>query len=215
VINLRPELTELPLRMKDLPIDERGFPTPWFVEWVNGAPDFRLMSGEKWRRAVREKLCWVCGQKLGSYLVFCIGPMCALNRTTSEPPCHRECARWSAANCPFLSRPHMVRREGGLPEEAEDTIGGIGLKRNPGVTLLWITRTFTVWKPDGGGLLIEVGEPIEVEWYAEGRPATRAEVEESVRTGLPLLEEMAKTQIGGLADLLLKVARVELLYPKA
>ena len=29
----------------------------------------------------------------------------------------------------------------------------------------------------------------KVEWYAEGRQATRAEVEHSVKTGLPLLVE--------------------------
>jgi hypothetical protein len=212
---LRPELKELPLRMMDLRLDERGFPVPWFVEWIDGRPDFRVMSGEKWTRAVKEKLCWVCGQKLGSFLVFVLGPMCGINRTTSEPPCHLECARWSAANCPFLSRPRMVRREAGLPEGAEETIGGVPLKRNPGVALLWVTRRYEVWRPDDGGLLIEVGLPVQVEWYAEGRIATRAEVEESIRTGLPHLEEIARKQVGGEKALRCKVKEFERLLPAA
>ena len=212
---LKYDLTPLPLRMQDLPIDpQKHIPVPWFVQWIDGKPDFRIMDGAKWRRAVREKLCWVCGRQLGAYLVFAIGPMCAINRTTSEPPCHLECARWSAMNCPFLSRPHMHRRDGGLPEEAEDTIGGVGIKRNPGVSLLWITRTYTVWRPEGGGHLIEVGPPVDVEWYAEGRKATREEVMESIRTGLPLLEEIAQQEKGGLEALHRKAKTVVLLYPK-
>ena len=66
---------------------------------------------------MREKRCWVCGDPLGVHLTFPIGPMCALNRTISEPPSHHECASWSARNCPFLSRPHMVRREDGAINE--------------------------------------------------------------------------------------------------
>ena len=76
---------------------------------------------------------------------------------------------------------------------------GIGLKRNPGVTCLWTTRTYTIFRAgtDGGardGILFNLGEPDTVEWFAEGREATRAEVEESVMSGLPLLEEMAQEQ---------------------
>jgi hypothetical protein len=51
--------------MSDLPVDERGFPVPWFVAWFDGKPEFRAMDGLKWIRAVREHLCWVCGGRLG------------------------------------------------------------------------------------------------------------------------------------------------------
>jgi hypothetical protein len=43
---LRPELTELPLRMRGLPLDERGYPVPWFVAWIDGKPEFRCRYGE-------------------------------------------------------------------------------------------------------------------------------------------------------------------------
>jgi hypothetical protein len=35
--------------------------------------------------------------------------------------------------------------------------------------------------------LFELFEPHRVDWYAEGRPATRAEVTASIETGVPLL----------------------------
>lgn len=209
---LRPELTALSDRLMTLPLDERGYPVPWFVKWMHGKPEFRLMDEDKWIRAVKERLCWVCGHKLGQFLCFVLGPMCGISRTTSEPPCHQECARWSALNCPFLARPHMIRREDGLPEESQ-SMGGISIKRNPGVTLLWLTHSFKVFKPEQGGILITVGPPIQVEWWAEGKPATREQVEESVRTGLPHLEEVAREQEGAMEALRKETAMLEEMYP--
>jgi hypothetical protein len=99
--------------MRHLPIDERGYPVPWFVAWLpDGKPEFRAMDRTKWFRAIREKLCWVCGGKLGVNVCFVAGPMCGINRTSSEPPSHLECARYSSRNCPFLNNPRMVRRGG-------------------------------------------------------------------------------------------------------
>lgn len=207
---MRPELTNLPVRMADLPIDERGYPVPWFVDWIDGKPEFRAMDQRKWARAIKEKLCWVCGKRLGASLWFVIGPMCLINRTTGEPPCHRECAQWSAKSCPFLTRPHAKRRE----MEAAKPIGGIAIPRNPGVTLLVATADYKVWQPEAGEFLIEIGEPVSWEWWSEGRAATRAEVEESVRTGLPILEDVARRQVGAMEHLQKMVARFEKYLPE-
>jgi hypothetical protein len=195
---LRPEIdsVSIPERIRALPVDERGYPVPWFVEWIDGKPEFRVADGEKWMRAVRYRICWVCGQKLGSYLIFVLGPMCGITRTTTEPACHLDCARFAAQACPFLIRAHMIRR--GQEELAAMgvTSSGNAIKRNPGVALLWTTRSFEVWRPAPGEMLISVGDPLEVEWWSAGRKATRAEVEESIRTGLPLLEAEAAKQEG-------------------
>jgi hypothetical protein len=212
---LRPELKDIPIRMMDLPIDpQRQIPVPWFVQWIDGKPEFRLMNPMKWWRAVREKRCWICGQRLGAYLTFVIGPMCAVTRTTSEPPCHRECARWAARFCPFLARPHMTRR--GAEELAAQgaTCSGVAITRNPGVALLWFANDFEVFRPDDGGALIRVGEAVAWEWYAEGRAATRAEVEESIRTGIPHLEEVARQQDGAMEDLQRRIGEFMQYLPK-
>ena len=193
--DIRPELGELPPRLRLLPLDSRGYPVPWFVEWIDGVPEFRAMSGVKFERAIKAKRCWVCGGSLGRYMTFVAGPMCLINRTSAEPPSHHDCADWSARNCPFLSRPHMVRREDDVCNASGH--GDAAIPRNPGVAALVTTRKYSVFRARGAaasGWLIDMGKFERVEWFAEGRPATRAEVERSIETGLPLLAESCQRE---------------------
>lgn len=193
---LRPELRQLvPERMRGLPVDERGFPVPWFVVWLDearttelapgkGKPDFRIIGRDRVWRAVRGDLCWVCGNPLGRPPVACvIGPMCAVNRISSEPPSHVACARFAAKACPFLTRPRMRRNERGL-EAMPLNAPGTPIDRNPGLALLWLTKRVTYGV---SSRLFDVGEPLGVEWYCEGRAATRGEVLASFNSGLPAL----------------------------
>lgn len=181
----------LPLRIAALPRDSRGIPIPWFVAWVDGVPEFRAADGDKFVRAVRERRCWVCGEQLGRWLAFILGPMCVITRTTSEPPMHRDCAEWSLRYCPFLVEPRAVRRENALPPEVEKP-GGIPILRNPGVAALWITRSFEVFNAGGGKPLLTVGDAEHVSWWREARAATRAEVDASIAGGMPALLVAAK-----------------------
>lgn len=205
----------LPYRMKSLPRDDRGFPVPWFVAWVKGKPEFRAMSGEKYMLAVTRNLCWVCGEKMGITKVFVAGPMCGINRTSAEPPSHIECARWSAINCPFLSNPRMVRREDEVINNAHlrANAPGHAITRNPGVTMLWVTRAYEVFNDGRGNPLIQMGEPERVEWYANGREATKDEVQHSIDGGLPTLEAIARTEEGGIDALRGYVKRFEKFLP--
>jgi hypothetical protein len=41
-------------------------------------------------------------------------------------------------------------------------------------------------------MIFKIGPPTRIEWFAEARPATRAEIVASVRSGLPALEDMAR-----------------------
>ena len=198
VKHLRPELEALPSRMATLPVDDRGYVVPWFVDWIDGKPEFRAMDPKKWVRAIKEKLCWVCGERLGRWMTFVAGPMCGINRTSSEPPCHLECAQWSARNCPFLNNPEMLRREDENVNPLSQGIGGCAILRNPGVTMLWTTNTYSIFSDDRGGRLVHMGEPSHVEWYAHGKIATREQVMESIDSGFPALAEMALKQEGAM-----------------
>lgn len=180
-----------PPRIAALRTDHRGYPVPWFVADIDGKPDFRVIAPGKIQEALHGCKCWICGGQVGKFVAFVIGPMCAINRVSAEPPSHRDCAEYAAKACPFLSMPKMKRREDGLPEEAIDP-AGVMIKRNPGVTLVWITTKYNVFTDGRGGMLFEVGEPTETQWYAHGRPATREEVEDSIASGMPQLVEAAK-----------------------
>jgi hypothetical protein len=201
----------MPATMARLPRDKHGRPIPWFVLIdPAGVPDFRVIRRDGIEDAHRFGLCWVCGQPRGRWAAFLIGPMCAVNRTSAEPPSHRDCAIYSARACPFMSTPTMARRERGLED---GQVAGIMITRNPGVGLVWITRD---WKPfqAPGGVLFELGEPAETLWYAHGRDASRAEIQHSIDTGLPILREAARLDgPGGLAELDRRIADTLLLLP--
>jgi hypothetical protein len=199
---------EIPERMRGLKISDEGFPVPWFVGYVDGKPDFRTMDGEKMAIAVRLKRCWMCGQPLGKFMTFAIGSMCIVNRNIAEPPSHLACVEYAVRACPFLTQPRMRRNEKDLPEGG--TVAGIGLKRNPGVTALWTTLTYRAWRPSRhAGPLFDLGDPEHIEFYAEGRKATREEILASMESGLPLLMEPAE-QEGPEA-----VAELQAMYAKA
>lgn len=204
---LRSSLPPLPAQLAHLPA-HRGYPVPWFVAWLDekqnplprgqGTPDFRVIAPGAIEEALHNGMCWICGDRLpkGYAYAFVVGPMCAVNRTSAEPPSHIVCADWSARACPFLSNPEMVRRDRGKPEHATEA-AGYALQRNPGVALVWVTKTASAFNvPEsvpgaGPGILFNIGEPLKVRWYAEGRDATREEVMASIDSGFPLLEEIA------------------------
>ncbi|HEY1292805.1 MAG TPA: hypothetical protein VGJ60_07000 [Chloroflexota bacterium] len=184
---------EVPARLAGRP-RTRGFVVPWFVDQdEQGNWDFRLADQRKLVRAVKLKLCWLCGEPLGRWQVFVIGPMCAINRTTAEPPMHRECAEYAAAVCPFLTQREQRRRTDHLHPESIAPAGTM-IARQPGVTLLWVTREGYRLFPATGGVLLKIGSPSECIWQCEGRPATRDEVLASIDSGYPLLLAEAEAE---------------------
>jgi len=188
---------DTPGRVALLPRDRHSRPVPWFVATFDGTPDFRIIKPGAINEALTRKLCWVCGISFQRRedRAFVLGPMCGVTRTSAEPPSHLDCAVFSVRHCPFLTTPHMVRRERHIPEGAVNPAGEM-IRRNPGVALVWVTgyRSWSTFKDDHGGTLVNVGDPKRVLWYARGREATRAEVMASIESGLPILREMADAE---------------------
>jgi hypothetical protein len=188
------DFADVPHRMAELPRNKHNHPVPWFVAFIDGVADFRVVKPGAVAEALRCSLCWVCGHGFSpaEERAFVVGPMCLVNRVSGEPPCHLDCATWSAAHCPFLATPQMVRRERHLPEGTSEP-AGIMLRRNPGVALVWVTgyRRWGKRREPDGGLLFHIGDQGRALWFAEGREATRAEVLASIDSGLPILREMA------------------------
>jgi hypothetical protein len=183
----------LPTAMARLPL-QRGFPVPWFVAKVGDEYDFRVVAGGKLAQAVKRHLCWLCGQPIGRLRASVIGPMCAVTRVTSEPPCHPLCAHYAVRACPFLANPRARRNDvKALPEERQEG-AGLPIDRNPGVAVIW--QSLADGKPfqpplGNPGILFDLPRPHRVEWWAHGREATREECETSLASGLPALAKVA------------------------
>lgn len=181
----------MPNRIRALPRTAAGYPIPYFAATIAGQRDLRVASLGAFMTSSRSEggLCWICGQpRRSGESAFNIGPMCAVNRVTQEPPSHLSCAEYAARVCPFLVRPSMARREHGLPEDRIHA--GVMLEHNPGASAVWSTPRWTTFQPDPASraFLFEFGPPTQVSWWVHGRPATRAEVIAAIDQGMPLLE---------------------------
>jgi hypothetical protein len=200
------DVLNMPDRIRRLPVSPLGWPVPWFVTWFDrdgkpcedgeGIPDFRVVNPAKIMSAVKKSRSWVCGQQMSAvFKAFVIGPMCAINKVISEPPSHRDCAIYAARVCPFLANPAMRRNEKNMQPGLEEP-AGFGLKRNPGAVCVWITKSFRPFSPVQGqpGVLFSLGTPVEVLWFAEGKRATRSQVMNSINSGFPALEKIAREQ---------------------
>jgi hypothetical protein len=127
-----------------------------------------------------------------------IGPKCAVNRVSAEPPSCLSCARFSVTACPFLSKP--LAKRAAIDDLPHQSPAGLMIDRNPGVALIWETSTYRAERQPNGGLLFFIGSPTRVSWWREGRPANREEVIESVRTGLPALKRVAEADGHGAVE---------------
>jgi hypothetical protein len=197
---IKSDISDLPARMLRLPVDARGYPVPYFVSWLDGSgvptkrgqgtPDFRVVNPETIVQCHTDGRCWVCGQPMGSYKAFVIGPMNVLSRTSSEPPSHGDCADFSARACPFLIHPREKRRDNRMPDVWHKPPGEV-IPCNPRLAIVWTVKRYQLVQVNGR-IVFDIGTPEHVKWYTEGRLATRAEVLASIGSGLPTLYENAK-----------------------
>lgn len=193
---MRDGLPTLPRHMKNLPLDARGYPIPWFTHVDKaGVPDFRIIGAGKHELALKWNSCWICGTILGSHKAFITGPLSTISRLSAEPPSHYDCALFAACACPFLTRPKATYRE--TPAEGVEVIPMA--PENPGVTCLWITSKFRKLKDQ---TLYIMGEPTRVEWYREGKRAGRTDVLRAFEAGMPALQNDAVQKgLGHLTEL--------------
>lgn len=187
---------DMPSRIRALPRDDKGRPIPWFVATLpDGRRDFRVVDPRRRIEAIRDGVCWVCGQKLPrAEYTFLLGPMCTLNRITGEPPSHYQCALYAVKVCPFMVRPQMVRRTGGLDGVDLTPPPGVHVDGNPGGIVLWMCRGYKLSRPPIGqaGILITVGDPVGIGWWTQGRPAGREEAAAILRAGYERLLGVAE-----------------------
>jgi hypothetical protein len=144
---------------------------PFFVRTEGGKPVFAGPPLAVKPACLRDGLCWICGHGLQnrSY-AFVIPPAGVVSRVTSDPPSHRDCARYALRACPFLKR---------------------------SVAVLWRCSAYGVRSQGGGEPLLTLGPARAVEWWCDGRPATPPEIAAAAsvtakKTKLPRDEFLAR-----------------------
>lgn len=104
---------EIPPFLSHLKVDHRGYPVPFFVQWIDGRPDFRLLDVGKWKICMDNRLCSICGLKLPKdFHYFIAGPQGLKNKTSTDTPMHHDCAMFSIEACPHLYYGKADRRSG-------------------------------------------------------------------------------------------------------
>jgi hypothetical protein len=135
----------IPDFLSHLPVDERGYPVPYFAAIVNGKPDFRMLDMEKQKICVEYNKCAICGKKLQKGVYYFIsGPLGAKNQVSSDPPMHRECAGFSLAACPHLHFEKAERRDRNLPKETQHS--GSQLLGKPEAVFMILADKFKTMK---------------------------------------------------------------------
>lgn len=184
--DLHPSIAHIPvpLRMRQLSIDVRGFPVPFFVIVQDSVPDHRVVDWKKLERAIKEERCFICGERLGRFLTFTLGPISLITTASAEPPSHLECATYALQACPFLTRPYAHRREEGLPDGTQNPEGF--LDHHPGVMTAYTTRTYRI-RQANPGLSFQVGSFTTLSWWTQGRPAQQEECLKALLRGYKIL----------------------------
>jgi hypothetical protein len=203
-----------PSRIARLPRDRRGFPVPWFVAWRDGEPHFPVVDAAKLAAAWNHELCWVCGDRLGALRGWVVGPMSVIEGATPEPPSHHDCALFSVSHCPHLSNGaarYAARAPAAPGFAAQSNVS----KLRSGAAAIWVTRG-RGGRPfrAGAGTLFELGDPVRIEWYANGLAASRHEVQGALEIGLPTLRRAAEAE-GRAAELARRLQWLERWLPAA
>src|SRR3569623_1956600 len=146
---------DAPARIARLPAAPRGFPVPWFVSWRDGVPQFPVIDAAKLGAAWRDERCWVCGERLGAWRGWVVGPMSVIEGATPEPPSHCDCAAFAVKSCPRLTSART--RPGATAGYARQA--NVSHTRSS-ATAIWITkgRGATPFQANGG-LLFKLEEP--------------------------------------------------------
>lgn len=79
------------------------YPVPFVQMWIDGKPDFRVIDPQRAEECLNEKLCAICGKRLGEFCFFIGGSLCRENHLFSDAPMHEACAEFASKTCPFVS----------------------------------------------------------------------------------------------------------------
>jgi hypothetical protein len=163
----------VPSRLARRPVDDRGYPIP-YVQFVraDGKADFRILDVARTDRALRLRLCALCGEPLGGHIYFVGGDGCFEFGQFTDPPMHQDCALFALMTCP-----HLATAKGRYSPP------GVNLPDEPGVKVilhavspikadrfaLMHGREYSFAFERGRGLIVTAKLPWrDVRWFRDG-----------------------------------------------
>jgi hypothetical protein len=166
-------MSDIPFRLSRRPRDARGFVIP-FTQFIkpDGTADFRVMDDDHTRKAVRRRLCSLCGDQMRGDVWFVGGPKCVDNGYFYDPPMHRECALYALQTCPHLAR--TKGKYAPVPDRIEGAalmiVGEMDTKKAEWFGLMRSTG-YTHGRSQTGMLTIKANLPwVSLERWRDGRP---------------------------------------------
>ena len=169
---LPPVDPDMPDFIATLPRTERGMPIPWFVDPTRTPLDFRVMSGERFMQAIKQRICWVCGKPLGPSMAFVGGPLSAATRSYTDPGSHIACATYAAQHCPYLATPN-ARASEKAPENTVQIAEETRVEYAERAVVVLVAAGCTFPRPDQR--VIRPSGYKRIMWFFEGREATMEE----------------------------------------
>jgi len=172
-----------------------GFVVPWFVAWYlddkqvdertpGAKPSFPTVDFGKLVQAHKRNRCWICGNALGSNKAFVMGPSSAIMATSTEPPSHLSCAGYAVVTCPFITDPNRGYSSEKRPLRASEKVIEEMSRRNPGLAVIWVTKTYEPSRIGGQMAFKIIGQPVSIQFWKEKRKATYKEVADAMQLAI-------------------------------
>ena len=127
-----------------------GYPVPFVQMYFDGKPDFRVIDPERSDECLRDKLCAICGKRLGEFCYFIGGALCKENHLFADAPMHEDCADFASKTCPFVSgKKHEYSTR--PVDETVTTVLEMASPVRPEKMFIFKTRTKTVQRVEVNG----------------------------------------------------------------
>jgi hypothetical protein len=161
-------LPSIPDFLSHRPVDHRGYPYLFML----GEEQFKGLLMDRVYRCATERLCGICGEKMGYWVTFVGGPMSCANRTFSDPPFHPECAEFAFDICPYLLMGGWDRSKA-RHMEGLDKADPMGFNIKPDKMGIYTTRQFRWETLRSGFILFNPAPAKRIEWREATHVPTR------------------------------------------
>lgn len=160
---------KLPLNMRDLPRDGRGYPIPWSVTiGTDGKPDFRVIDQQKTAIGLARRRCAICGKAMGAEVAFVGGPRSMESHAFMDGPMHESCAKYALKVCPFLAAPKFGYARHVSAPAGHVVTTELSQTERPDVFGLGVTSFYELTVMGDTPLIVASAWLRDVQWYRHG-----------------------------------------------